>query len=340
MIPSKQEPALSVVVVTRDHFGTLRPIIGALRTQTIADQIELVIAAPRGAERGGPPPDLSGFHSAQVVEVGPVTNRGRAAASGVLAAKAAIVALTENHCFPTATWGEQVVASHAGGWAGVGPAVENANPESALSQAMHAFGYGRFHRSGRAGPVEELALHNSSFRKAILPNHLATLEELFADERRLHRALRVQGQVLRFEPAIVKLHLNEATWSLLFGMTYDSGRRYAGTRSADWPLWRRGIYAAASPLLSAPIFRNIWRLLPPKGEQRRGLPLAAVICCCAVVHALGEAGSYLLGPKEDFPFVEEDEFMIRERLGGRSLTRPEVASFVALLDRADTPSGR
>ena len=45
-MPSKGDPALSVVVVTRDHYGTLRPITAAVRGQTIADRIELVIAAP------------------------------------------------------------------------------------------------------------------------------------------------------------------------------------------------------------------------------------------------------------------------------------------------------
>ena len=304
------EPALSVVAVTRDHHRTLRPIVATLRSQTIADRIELVIAAPPGTAAFGPPPDPAGFHSVRVVEVGPVTNRGRAAAPAVLAATAPIVALTENHCFPTSHWGERLVASHAQGWAGVGPAVGNANPESRLSQTMHAFGYGQFPRSGPPGPVDEIALHNSSFRREVLPAELETLEDLLADERRLHRALRTQGHTLYFDPALVKWHINEATWPQFAAMSYQSGRRYGGTRSANWPVWRRD------------------------------LPLVATIWCYALLQALGEAGSYLRGAREDFPFVEEDEFLIRERLGGRPLTRPEVAALVALLDPVDSESSR
>ena len=52
----------------------------------------------------------------------------------------------------------------------------------------------------------------------------------------------------------------------------------------------------------------------------------------ALVHALGEAVSYVGGAREEFPFVEDDEFKIRERLGGRDIMKPEIASLVALLD--------
>ncbi len=337
MTPSKPGPDLSVVVVTRDNFRSLRPIARALRDQTIADRIELVIAAPRGAV-ADPPPDAAAFHSVQVIEVGPVVNRGRAAAPAVLAAKAPVVALTENHCFPTPHWGERVLASHAQGWAGVGPAVGNANPESRLSLAMHAFGYGQFPRAAVAHEVEELALHNSSFRRDVLPQDLETLEDLLGDERRLHRALRDQGHTLRFDPAVVKWHINEATWTLLGGMHYYSGRRYGGTRSAHWTIRRRALYTVLAPGLTLPIARNLWVKLPPAGEIPRDLPLALLIGVCALLQAFGEAGSYLRGPQEEFPFVEEEEFFIRERLGGRPLTRPEVAAFVALLDPADPAS--
>ena len=87
--------------------------------------------------------------------------------------------------------------------------------------------------------------------------------------------------------------------------------------------------------LSLPIARIVWEQLPPRNEVRRDLPLAAVIWWCALVHALGEAVSYLRGPRESFPSAEADEFMIRERLGGRPLTRAEVASLVNLLDPKD-----
>jgi hypothetical protein len=321
------DPALSVVVVTRDHLGTLRPIIRSLENQSIAGRIELVIVAP--AETTGVPPS-DAFHSVRIVPVGPVTNRGRAAAAGVRQARAPVVALTENHCFPPPEWAERLLASHAAGRSAVGPAVLNGNPESTLSQAMHAFGYGRFHPSGAPGPIDELPLHNSSYRSDVLQR--AALEEELGDERVLQRELRARGEILHFDPTVVKSHLNEATWALVGAMCYYGGRRYGGTRSLGWPTWRRAFYGAAAPLLSLPIARNIWKKLPPPSELPRGLGLVAVVWVGALMHAIGEGASYLLGPRVDFPVVESDEFLIRERLGGRPLTRPDLAALVALLD--------
>jgi hypothetical protein len=326
-----------VIVVTRDQYQTLRPIVGALRRQTVAGRIELIVVAPDQAAGAIPVSDASAFHSAQVVAVGPVTNRGKAAAHGVFAARGPIVALSENHCFPDPDWAERTLESHQEPWAGVGPAVSNANPESLLSQALHAFGYGPFPRLGSPGVVAELPLHNSSYRREVLPKNLGELQELLGDERNLQSALRERGHLLYFDPRALKWHINEATWGLLVGLFYDSGRRYGGTRAQDWPLWRRALYAISTPVLSLPIARNGWSKLSPAGDVRKGLRLAAVVWVGALLHAAGEAVSYVRGAREEFPFVEDDEFMIRERLGGREIAKPEIASLVALLDEAIPP---
>ena len=332
MMSPSTEPSLSVIVVTRDEYRTLRPIVGALRRQTVVGQIELLVVAPDEAAGAIPASDASAFHSTRVVGVGPVISRGKAAAHGVLAARAPIVALSENHCFPDPEWAQRTLESHRGPWAGVGPAVANANPESLISQVLHAFGYGPFPRSGSPGIVAELPLHNSSYRREILSKNLGELQDLLGDERKLQSTLRESGQLLYFDPLPLKWHINEATWGLLAGLSYDSGRRYGGSRGRHWPLWRRVVYVLAAPLLSLPIARNVWAKLSPSGEVRKGVRLAAVIWSGALLHALGEAVSYVRGGREEFPFVEDEEFMIRERLGGREITKPEIASLVALLD--------
>ena len=331
---SRPEPSLSVVVVTRDKFNTLRPIVAALRGQTVAQSIELIVVAPDEAAGTIPVSEASAFHSVRVVGVGPVTNRGRAAAHGVLLARAPIVALTENHCFPTPDWAARTLEGHEGSWAAVGPAVINANPETLLSQALHAFGYGAFPRSGSPRVVSELPLHNSSYRRDVLPDELTDLQELLGDERNLQRALAKRGHAMCFDPRLVKRHINEATWGLLIGLSYSSGRRYGGSRSQDWPVWRRAVYVLAAPLLSLPIARNMWSKLSSAGDVRKGVRLAGVIWCGALLHALGEAVSYVRGARKEFAFVDDEEFLIRERLGGRAIRDPEIATLVARLDDA------
>lgn len=335
------EPALSVVAVTQDEVRTLRPTVTALARQSIADRIQLVIVAPtpsvRSQELGVA---ASMLHSIDVVAVGPIRNRGRSAAAGVPKARAPIVALTENHCYPMPDWAEALLQVHSEGpWAAVGPAVINANPESALSIAMHAVGYGSFAPDMPAEDRLELPLHNSSYVTETLLAFGDRLPDLLADERRLQRALIEAGDRLRFDPRPVKRHINEATWELLRGIAYAGGRRYGGYRCKDWSLIRRLAYAAAGPLLVLPIWRTArGKTVRASGSHPSGV--SRVLMGWAAIHAVGEVVSYLVGSSPlEFRYVESDEFMIRERLGGRRLMDQDIAELVATLDTLPSRSG-
>ncbi len=332
---SEPQPALSVVVVTRDDTRTLQPILAAFGALPCADRIEMVIVAPDEASAAAAPEFARPFCATRGIGVGPIANRGRAAAAGVRAARGAVVALSENHCFPEPDWGERVMAAHAvPRRVGVGPAVLNANPERALSRVAHAAGYGMYTGDHAAGPRQELALHNSSFLREAVAPYGDRLESLLGDERHLWHALGEGGGVLWFDPSVRKRHINEATWELILGLAWCGGRRYGGVRSSDWSLSRRIAYGAASPLIALPVFRNVWRLLSP--DERKGgigLRTAAAMIPFALTHAFGEGAAYLLGSQEEFAFMEDEEFMIRERLGGVAVTDPLVAGFVAELDR-------
>lgn len=331
-------PALSVVVVTRDTFRTLRPILAAIAAQTIAARLEVILVAPRSAS-DAIPTDLTGaFHATQVVQVPAVGNRGAAAAHGVRLASAPIVALSENHCFPEPDWAERSLAAHHGPWVGVGPAIRNANPESLLSRVMHNFGYGEFPAQRPACSMEELPLHNSSFRREVLDFSLEELEHLLANERRLHRRLREAGHGLQFVPTVVKWHINEATWTLLIGMWFFGGWGYGTGRAPTWPAWKRAAYLLASPLLVLPVAANVWRRFPTIDPVPRSPALGLVVLMGAACHVLGECLAYLGAGRDEFPFVEREEFLIEGRLGGHALTLPHVAALVSQGSTTGRPS--
>jgi len=323
-------PDLSVVVVTRDTCRTLRPIVASLTCQTIASRIELVIAAPDVAAGTLPAPEATAFHSCRAVAVGPVTNRGRAAASGALLASAPIVALTENHCFPLRDWAERTLEAHAAGQVAVGPSVVNANPASTVSRVLHAAGYGGFPVDGHPEEREELPLHNSSYRADVLQAFGDGLGDLLADERRLQATLRQAGHALHFHPPARKRHINEATLGLLLGLAYDGGRRYGGVRARGWSIWRRLAYGMVSPALTFPIAMNVFRKV---GDAGLTVAVRLVSGAWALSHALGEGVAYLTGETAEFPFTERDEFMIRERLGRHGVGDAEIVAWIQLLDQ-------
>jgi len=327
-----ERPDLSVVVVTRDSYRTLRPIVASLACQTLASRIELVVVAPDEAAGTIPASASVSFRSCRVVAVGPVSNRGRAAAAGAVAAQGSIVALTENHCFPIRDWAERTLEAHAAGWAGVGPSVVNANPSNAFSRVLHAAGYGGFPADGEPGEREELPLHNSSYRADVLKAYGAELGDLLADERRLQRALRRDGHALYFCPRACKRHINEATLGQLLGLAFDGGRRYAGVRAREWSRWRRSAYGLLSPALAVPIAANLRGRLGYGGSVGGTVSAALVAWIWALTHALGEGAAYLRGEVGEFPYTEEDEFLIRERLGRHGVGDPEIGAWLALLD--------
>ena len=332
---SEFQPSLSVVVVTRDDTRTLQPILAAFGALPSANRIEMVIVAPDDASATASAEFVRPFGSTREIGVGAIVNRGRAAAAGVRAARGAVVALSENHCFPEPDWVERVMAAHAvPGRVGVGPAVLNANPERALSRVAHAAGYGMYLVDHPAGPREELALHNSSFLREAVTPYEERLEDLLGDERHLWRTLGDGGAELWFDPSVRKRHINEATWELVLGLAWCGGRRYAGVRSRDWPFLRRFVYGVASLLITLPVFRNVWRLLSV-AERKGGVGLrtAAAAIPFALSQALGEGAAYAFGGQEEFAFMEDEEFMIRERLGGVAVEHPRVAGFVKELDR-------
>jgi hypothetical protein len=88
--------------------------------------VELVIVATSRQALGLDEAMMTEFAGHQVVELGAIQQIGRANAAGVRHARAALMALAEDHCFPEPDWAERLIQAHEGPWAAVGPAVRNA----------------------------------------------------------------------------------------------------------------------------------------------------------------------------------------------------------------------
>ena len=210
------------------------------------------------------------------------------------------------------------------------PTILNANPESALSWAIYGAGYAVFARRSRPQRSPRCrCITQATGGNVIVPLH-NELEDLLGHEGNLQRRLLAQGHRFLLESAARSRHINEATWKLVLGLNFANGRRYGGRRGQRWAWPRRAAYAALFPLLSANIARETLRRLracDPPPPRRAGLLPA--IWLESLAHAAGEAVGYLSGPRDEFGFVDEEEFMILERIGNRRMTDPRIAGFVA-----------
>ena len=320
---------LSVVIVGREGFRSINPILTCLTEQTVAKSMEIIAVLP---EPEAPPGDVSTetFGRWVVVTVGKIGNRGAAAAEGVRHATADLLAFTENHCFPDPQWAEYLIQGSDTAYAGVSPTIYNANPETPMSRAMYTLGYRRFAFTP-AQELDELPMHNACFRREHLTPLGNDLEYFLADERRLHKRLRENGARFGFLETAVARHINESTWSLFIQLNFCNGRRFGGRRGQSWHWGRRLFYAAAFPVLSIPIWRENRRgVRRTLDHSYAGIRYEFLLWMGALMHASGEAFGYLTGPKDTFDFVDAEEFMILERLSNTPLANRRISRYIEL----------
>jgi hypothetical protein len=304
---------MSVVVVTPDSFATVRKTLKHLRAQKARGSLEVVIVAPDAARLGLDEPALRDFLSYRIVEVGPITSTARARAEGVRAASAPVVALVEDHAFPAPGWAEALIERHRESWAAVGPLMSNANPRSTTSWANLLIEYAPWLEPSAGGEREHLPGHNGSYKREVLLEYGDRLEAMLDAESVLHWDLRARGHRLYLEPKARTFHENfTARWPSLT-LRFNGGRLFAASRARGWPLWRRALFAVASPLIPPVRCARIARELCRPGRPRRILPrvLPSLLVGLAFDGA-GELTGYALGPGASMAKLSDMEFH-RER---------------------------
>ena len=155
--------ALSCVVVARGGVTAARRTLQALRLQTIASALDVVLVADEAASL-----NAEGFAGLQALVEPGTAGYGGMAAAGVRAARGELVAILDDYAFPARDWAEAVAAHRHDRFAALGSALGNANPRSAQSWSNMLLEHGPW-RDGRAGgEVGRLPTRNLVFRRDAL----------------------------------------------------------------------------------------------------------------------------------------------------------------------------
>lgn len=248
--PTTRVAALSVVLVAGGGLAGIARTMRHLRAQTVRDRIELIVVAESARTLDAGALDGEAFAACRVVEAGPIRQRGDAAAKGIRAATAPIVAMIEDHSYPEPEWAESLLRAHEGPWTAVGPVVANANPDYVASWVNYVLSYGIFAPPLAAGERDLLPWHNSAYKREALAPFGDRLGALLEWEGWLQDELRATGHTLYLEPAARTEHANVSRgWSTV-GLNLQRGRIMGAQRAAreHWPYWRRLVQAAAFPL--------------------------------------------------------------------------------------------
>ncbi len=307
-------PEMSVVIVTPDDYQVIRRTIRFLGAQTVKGLLELVIGAPSRKQLGLIESDLAGFHSYKIVEVGEIRILTDAKVAAVVESSAPIVAFAEDHCYPEPGWAEALIATHRRGYAAVGPLMRNANPATSLSWAGLFLHYGCCINPVISGHCTNLPWHNTSYKRRLLLEYGSELSSMLIVEGILFDDLRAKGHTLHFEPAAQTNHVNISLLSSWARHAFWGGRLFGGMRARknNWPVWKRLIYIAGSPLI--PIMRFCKTVQKAREIGKSGLLPGMIPALVAglLPHVVGEIAGYALGAgraAERYSYFEMKRFL-------------------------------
>ncbi|GGI06067.1 glycosyltransferase [Egicoccus halophilus] len=324
-------PALSVIVVTPHDFAQLRRTVAHLRVQDGVEDTELVLVAPdEAAVADAEPAELAAFGQLTVVPVGPIDNVDRAAARGMLAASAPVVATIEDHAYVQAGWIRAVLAAYEqGDWVSVGSVMGNANPDSSFSWANLMLGYGWWIDRDHAGEMDDVPSHNATYRREAVAAFGDELPRHVGRDGDLHERLRQAGGRMYLAPDASITHANPSTLAATADLRFNAGRLYGAERAEDagWSFARRLFYALASPLIPLVRLKRFFdeRLAPGRSHAELFPAVLPGLIAALVLDAAGQAVGYLRGPgaaPDVLATFEMDRLQHLDRRDRRLLSAP------------------
>jgi hypothetical protein len=286
---------LSVIVLT-DQYETIRRVVEHLCTQSIAEDVELVVGCPSVRELDVPEHAARALAGVTVVEV-PLLPMGPARAAVVRAAHAPVIVLGETHAFPARDWAEHLLRAHAGPARAVAPGMHNANPRTARSWSGFLMDYGRWLAENARGKIHEPPAYNASWKRDALLGFSDRLALMLEPGGPLEMDVSRDNTPFEQEPAAGVAHLNVVrplgAWA---AERYWGGRLFGSRRSRDWRLRRRFIYFGGSVLV--PLIRLVrTRSAMQLARQSAPLPKLTLMAIAAgsLLWAFGEAMGYIAG---------------------------------------------
>ncbi|MCS6801884.1 MAG: glycosyltransferase [Chloroflexota bacterium] len=279
-------PAMSVVLLVDRRRERGARALGSLLRQTVIDRLEIVLL-----DFGGPRiPPLPGSEHPRVrtIRLRRGLPYGVAKLIGFRAARAPLVAFTEEHCLYSAQWAEALLAEFADSRVGaVSGEMHNATPGRGMSDAIAIAIAGPWAAPARPGPARALSSNNAVYRRAVLERRAADLDRLLRAEPLLLAWLRAEGYHLRIIPGAKYAHEFEAVLSDYLVPRFLHDRVTVATRAEmeAWGQGRRLLFVAITlPWLAA---RLVWK--PLRLARRPGVGWRVVPAIPAIV--VGEAAA-------------------------------------------------
>ena len=246
---------MSVIVIAHGDPENLRGLLAALKAQTVASELEIVLVGPE-PHRLFQDSELADFAGFQRLRGTVIPSSSEARTTGVKAARAPVVAFVEDHCFPLPGWAEALIERHQEEWSGVGPVVLNGNPRTATSWGNYLIEYGDWAYPIEGGASSHIPGHNSSYKREALLSLEPHLADLLEAETTMQWKMAAFGHRFFLEPEARARHYNFSKLSASLGLRFFGGWLFGANRFAPSDS-RRFLYLMASPLIPFVRFKKV-----------------------------------------------------------------------------------
>jgi hypothetical protein len=310
-----ENPVLSVVVtiasdtVHEPSVDHLRPCLQSLAQQRNPPAMEVIVPHQPGVHAMNRL--RTEFPAVRFLEIGDLKRyTGRSGsrehhnelrARGVAAARAEIIALTEDHAIADPDWCSSIIEAHSKPdthgkpVAAVGGAIENAAP-GLLNWAVYFREFGQYQNPVRENEAFGPSDVNASYKRCAL----AVIRDVWSDtfeERAVNRAIRASGRRISFSSRVVvyqkRMNLDLVTavkerW--IWGKSYGAWRGLSGLTRFVWAGMSLGLPVVLVVRAAATVVRKRRNT----GVFLKALPLLILI---TAAWCGGEMSAYIAGAK-------------------------------------------
>ena len=290
---SDAQPLVSVVLTSTTGGRALLDCIESFKRQGTPAELEIVVAACPSADSGDgasrPDPRV------RVLQFSGRRSIPELRAAGLGAARGRILAMSQDRCVAGDGWLAAVIEAHRSADAAIGGAVEPAADARTVDWAVYFCEYGRYMLPFAAGPSDDLAGPNVTYKREALVEfedllRAGTWEPLW------HWRLKERGLSMRRDPRLIVYHRRHFTFSGFVRERYHYARSFAGQRFAHRAWVRRWLFAAGTPLLPVLVLFRMTRQIVPKRRHRREFLRAFLfIVVFSIAWAIGESVGYVFG---------------------------------------------
>jgi len=288
---------LSIVVSSRTPWPHIEPALRAMVREARTVGAEIIVAD--GCGHALPEPMTPPYAEVVWLKV-PGAGAFRLRSAAIARARAAIVAITEDHAIVRPGWCARVLEAHAErpSAAAIGGAVENASTRHLRDWAGFFIANSPFLLPLKNGESDRISLQaNISYKRVVLER--ADAGGLGLMEMHFNRELRQRNETLIADDRIVVDHVQALSLATFCALHFHNGRCIAGYRLPHMGAFERIVRLGGCAILPpVMLVRTLWTIIRKRrliGLAFASAPLMTLMLCC---HASGELVGCIAGPGE------------------------------------------